>query len=107
MPPNQTIQTLLTAATRGAEEQQCAGARVAARAAWVHETMAAWKAAQDKVSAAWDRLLEDIPDDMTSEELDALNFPDPPEQDELDIIQAQLDAVRYHDRRPRELHWTV
>lgn len=64
--------------------------------------MAAWKAAQDKVTAAWDRLLEDIPDDMDAEEFEALDLP---EQAELDAIHAMIEAVRDRDRWPKHLYW--
>lgn len=79
--------------------------RKAARLAWLRETAAAWREANRKVCAAWDRVLDGLPDDLGDEELEALNLPDPPEQREVDALHAQLKAVIDHDRWPRHLYW--
>lgn len=101
----ETIRALLAGGARAAEEERRAEERVAARVAWVGETMKALRAAQKKVEEAWDRILDALPDDLNDEELDAL--PEPPEQAELDALFAQIEAVREHDRWPRHLYWTV
>jgi hypothetical protein len=79
--------------------------RKSARIAWVKDTVAALRAAQQKVDEAWDRMLEALPDHLGEEELDALNLPDPPEQAEVDALHAQIRAVIDHDRWPRELYF--
>src|SRR4051812_35226298 len=81
--------------------------RVAARVAWVRETVAALRAAQQKVNDGWDRMLDALPDDLSDEELEALNLPDPPEQATVDALHAQLQAVIKKDQWPRELHWCL
>lgn len=81
--------------------------RKAARIAWVKETMARLRAAQKKVDAAWERLFEGLPDDISDEELEALDLPEPPEQAEVDAIFAELDAVRERDLWPRHLYFGV
>jgi hypothetical protein len=97
-----TIEALLAAATRVAGDQDQREARAAARVVWVHERIAALKAAQESVDEAWARNLEALPDDH-DDEREAL--PDPPEQAEVDAIIAEIEAVRDHDRWPRELYW--
>lgn len=52
---------------------------------------------------AWDRIFEALPDDLDDEEVDAI--PPPPEQAELDAIFDEIEAVRDHDKWPRELHF--
>ena len=104
MTPENTINALLA----GLETADPADwRRKAARIAWVKETMAALWAAQDKVTEAWDRIFEALPEDLSDEELDALNLPDPPEQAELDALHAQIRDVIDHDRWPRELYFSA
>lgn len=105
MNPKQTINALIAGGAQAAEEQRRAEARQAARVAWVKEVMAALRAAQDRVTEAWDRILDALPDDLSEEELEKL--PEPPEQAELDAILAQIEAVRDHDRWPKELYWSL
>lgn len=103
MTPKETIHALLTGGAQAAEEEAHATARKAARVAWVEETMAALKATQDKVTQAWDRIFDALPEDLDEEEIEAI--PEPPEQAELDALHAQIDAVCKHDKWPRELHF--
>ena len=105
MPPEHTIVALLANAGHPPHERERAAARRAARAAWAREIVAAWKAAQEAADEAWMRLVEGLPEDIDDEEADAL--PPPPEQAALNAIQAQIDAVRHHDRWPRELYWSL
>lgn len=106
MTPEQTIKTLLTAATRAPrEDAQQRAARIAARIAWALTTIDAFFAAQERVSEAWECILDDLPDGLDEEELDAL--PDPPEQAEADALAAQIEALRDHGRWPRHLHWSL
>ena len=65
--------------------------------------MAAWAEAQRKVEQAWDRIFAALPEDVSDEEVEAI--PLPPEQAELDSIQAQILAVINHDPWPRGLHF--
>lgn len=103
MTPAQTIETLLAAAAQTAAEDDRAAARQAARVAWAREAVAAMITAQDRVQQAWDRMLDALPDEDDDEALEAL--PEPPEQAELDAIMSEIEAVRTHDRWPREMHW--
>ena len=79
--------------------------RKAARWRWLHETTAAWQDAQRRCTAAWDRLFADLPDDLSDEELDVLDLPEPPEQAEEDALWAQLNEVIQHDHWPKELYF--
>jgi len=81
--------------------------RVAARVAWVRETMASLRAAQHKVDEAWARIFDGLPDDLTDEELEAMSIPEPPEQAELDALYVQIRAVVDHDLWPKELYWSA
>ena len=105
MSNDETIAALLAAAGQVAGDREQQDARIAARVAWVKERIAALKAAQQRVFDAWDRIFDALPDDIDDEELEAMDIPDPPEQAEVDIIHAELDAVRDHDKWPRKLHW--
>ena len=98
-----TIEALLAGATQGAGDQDRRDGRVAARLAWVKERIAALEAAQQRADEAWFRIVDALPDDLDDDELEAT--PSPPEQADLDAILAELEAVRDHDRWPRELHW--
>jgi hypothetical protein len=98
-----TIEALLAAAAQVAGDEDRREARIAARAAWVKERIAALKAAQQRVQDAWDRIFDALPDDVDEDALETI--PDPPEQAEVDAIHAELDAVRHHDRWPKSLHW--
>ena len=102
MPHSQTIQSLLTAAAKAAENNEHTP-RIAARAAWVREIMAKLRAAQKKADDAWMAAVAALPDDHSDEELQAI--PEPPEQAELDAIRAEIDAVVEKDQWPRELYF--
>lgn len=103
MTAESTIAALLAAAGEMAGDQARHDSRLAARVAWVKERIADLKAAQQRVFDAWDRIFDELGDDL-HDELEAI--PEPPEQAELDAIHAELDAVREHDRWPRHLHWS-
>src|SRR5205823_461590 len=64
--------------------------RQAARWRWLHETAAEWMDAQRRCTAAWDRTLAMLPDDLSDEELDAIDLPEPPEEAEVNALWAQL-----------------
>jgi len=107
MTPHETIQSLLTTACCAAavEEKRRIDARQLARAAWITELIATHRAASRKVDAAWDRILEALPENLPDEDLEEI--PDPPEQAELGAVQALMDAVREKDMWPRELYWSL
>jgi hypothetical protein len=100
-----TIHALLASARPALDEQARADERRAARVAWVHETMAALRAAQKRVDDAWTRIFDALPDDLDEEDLEAI--PEPPEQAELDRILTEIKAVCDHDKWPRHLHWSL
>jgi hypothetical protein len=99
------IRDLLTAANGDAQDPHAREAHIAARFAWLHETIAAHREAQRKVDDAWGRIFDSLPDDLDEEELAAI--PPPPEQAELHAICDQIQAVRDHDLWPRHLYWSV
>jgi hypothetical protein len=78
--------------------------RFRARCAWIEERMAAMKAAQKALDAAWFRQLDAHPD-VDWDDPDAPELPDPPEQAAFDAIYAEIRAVIDHDRWPRHLHF--
>lgn len=78
--------------------------RVAARVAWVKETMAKWRDAQERCDAAWDRLIAPYAH-LDDEALEALDLPEPPEEAEVNAIYAQLRAVIDRDEWPRDLYF--
>lgn len=80
-------------------------ARVGARVMWVHETMAALRAAQKRADDAWMALVRDLPED--EDDLDDEELEPPPEQAELDALWEVVNAVVEEDRWPRELHWSI
>ena len=77
----------------------------AARYHWLHRTTQAWQDANSRVTEAWDRALAPLPEDISDEELEALELPDPPEQAEVDALWAQLNDVIQHDKWPKELYF--
>ena len=99
-----TIEALLAGATQGAGDQDRRDGRVAARLAWVKERIAALEAAQQRADEAWFRIVDALPDDFDDDDDEPEAIP-PPEQADVDAIHAELEAVRDHDRWPRELHW--
>jgi hypothetical protein len=105
MSAEETIRALLGGAEQAADEEKRAEARRAARLAWVHEAMAALRAAQKKVDDAWTRIFDALPEDLDDEEVEQI--PEPPEQTELDALWAEIEAVRDHDRWPRHLYWSL
>jgi hypothetical protein len=109
MTRRQTIRALLADTGRLAECK-------AARCAWARETVAALRAADRKVDAAWERIFDALPDELSDERsaqscrghdehwsLEAI--PEPPEQAEVDAIHAQIRAAIDEDRWPRELYF--
>jgi hypothetical protein len=97
-----TIRILLGRGAKGLGELDAVEwKRVAARTAWVRETVAAWREAQDRADDAWSRLVEDLPDDFPEDE----ELPGPPEQAEADALYAQIRAVIDHDRWPPHLYF--
>ena len=100
--------TIRLLAVLGGEPHHPLGAaewkRAAARGAWVRETAAAWREAHRRLNAAWGRIFAALPGDLSDEELEALNLPDPPEQAEVDALWAQLNDVVQNDRWPRKLY---
>lgn len=105
MTPEETIRAFLAAAGHPPGERERAEARIEARVAWVRETLDAWRAAHRRVAEAWNRIFDALPDDLSDEEVEAI--PPPPEQAELDALHAQIEAVRDHDKWPRELYWSL
>jgi hypothetical protein len=77
--------------------------RKAARAAWGKEIAGALYAAQTMADAAWDRLMQALPEDATEEEVEAVQ--PPPEQAAVDAIHAQIDDMMERDKWPRHLYW--
>lgn len=100
MKATETIETLLSSARQKAADRQRMHDRRMTRVAWARQTIANARAAQERVTKAWMRMIEALPDDEDGE-----NLPDPPEQAELDAIWREIAAVRDHDRWPRHLHW--
>ncbi len=103
--PHPAFHALLAEAERSAAEIEQAAERIAARIAWARQLIADMMAAQERVTRAWGRTFDSLPDDLSDEEVDAL--PDPPEQAELDKLLEQLEAWRDHDRWPRHLYWSL
>ena len=105
MNPEETIRALLASAGQVAGEQEQREARIAARVAWARQTIDAMFEAQKRVQEAWDRIFDELPDDLSEEELEKI--PEPPEQAVVDALYEQIAAVRDHDRWPKHLHWTL
>ena len=72
---------------------------------WLQVTAAAWQDAMRRNHAAWDRMLAKLPDDISDEELEALDLPDPPEEAEVNALWAQLNDVIQKDLWPKELYF--
>jgi hypothetical protein len=70
---------------------------------WAVRIVASPREAQERATDAWDRIFDALPDDLSDEEIEAL--PDPPEQIEVDAIQALIDDVIERDSWPRERYW--
>ena len=79
--------------------------RAKARIAWVSETIAALRSADERLHAAWCRIFAALPEDIDDEELEAMKLPDPPEQAEVDAIHAAIQDVIKHDRWPAHLYF--
>lgn len=101
MQPNETIRRLAALAAPDLGQDPRAPHRVAARMAWASATVAAWRAAHKRADDAWMALIADLPEDEDEDE----DLPPPPEQAEVDALWAELNAVREHDRWPRELYF--
>ena len=100
-----TIKRLLATAHQPEIADPGAIERAARRAMWAGKTIALMREAQRKVEQAWARIFAALPDDLPDEEVERL--PEPPEQAELDVLEAQIMAVNHHDKWPREMHWTL
>ncbi len=100
----ETLRRLAALAAPTLPEDPHQEARTAARALWVRRTMAALKAAQQRATDAWDKIMADLPDDIDDDELEAL--PDPPEQAEVDALWEVVNAVVEKDRWPAHLYFS-
>ena len=98
---DQIIRTLLTSASRAAEDRAGAEARAAKRLLWARAAIAVCRDLQEEIDEAWDKMLAERPDDARKDEL----LPDPPQQRHLDYIHALMDDVIERDRWPREMYW--
>jgi hypothetical protein len=108
MTPEQVIRLLEANARPAPDDDEAAAMRAGARILWARKTLDAMFAAQDRVTAAWARIFQelgDAADDLSEEELEAI--PEPPEQAEVDRLYELIAAVRDHDRWPKHLHWTL
>lgn len=104
MSRKRTIAKLLTGACELSDDYRAARGRQVQREVWTKDLMAKISAAHEAVDEAWDRRL----DEMEAEEIDVDEVDDPPpfpEEEALDALLAQANAVRDHDRWPRELYW--
>src|SRR5256885_17265332 len=59
---------------------------------WLRVTAAEWSDANRRCTAAWARLMADVPDDLSDEELDTLDLPEPPEEAKVDALWERLNA---------------
>ncbi len=98
-----TIRRLQKLAAPNLPEDPGQAARHAARTFWVHDIIAALKAAQKRADDAWMALIAGLPEDAEDGAEEAL--PDPPEQAVVDALWEQVNAVVEHDRWPRELYF--
>lgn len=87
------------------EADEPADPRKAMRRAWLHLTAAKWQDALRRSEAAWKRRFDELPDDISDEELEALDLLDPPEEAEVNALWQQLDDVVQKDLWPRELYF--
>ena len=99
------IRNLLNLAAPDLQDEEARKGRVAARAAWGLATVRAMFAMQDRVTKHRDRIFGELPDDLTDEEIEDLNLPDPPEEAELAALHALIEDMRDRDRWPKELYW--
>jgi hypothetical protein len=76
-----------------------------ARWRWLHETAAEWTDAQRRCTAAWDRMFAVLPDDLSDEEFDALDLPEPREESEVNALWEQLNDVIQKDLWPKALYF--
>jgi hypothetical protein len=104
MPLHPTLQSLTDQARQVAQEDRLAHDRKAARCAWARQIVADFKAAQARADAAWDRLIDEHPEEPDDDGQDEIH---PPEQAEVDAILAQITAACDHDRWPKELYWSL
>jgi hypothetical protein len=75
-----------------------------ARAKWTKRTVAALREAQERCDDAWARLMRELPEDATDDEIGAVQ--PPPEQAEVDTLHALIDDVVKYDRWPKDLYWS-
>ena len=94
-PRKRSVRNMLADASKTAE---CREARVA----WSKATAKAWYEAHKRMDAAWDRIFEALPDDLTDEEIEAI--PPPPEEAEVEALYARLRAAIDEDKWPRECY---
>ena len=57
------------------------------------------------LTAAWDRLFADLPDDLSDEELDVLDLPEPPSRRRRMHYGHNSNEVIQHDHWPKELYF--
>src|SRR5947209_11774735 len=79
--------------------------RKAARWRWLHATAGKWQDANRRVDEAWSRVFAWLPEDISEQELESLDLPDPPEQAEVDALWAQLNDVVQRDLWPKHLYF--
>jgi hypothetical protein len=72
---------------------------------WVRATAAEWMDAQRRCTAAWGRIIAELPNALSDAELDALDLPDPPEEAEVNALWAELNAVIQKDLWPKEFYF--
>ena len=101
MKPDETIRSLLSSASRAAEDRAGARARAAKRLLWARAAIAVCRDLQQEIDEAWDKMLAERPDAGGEDEL----LPDPPQQRHLDYLHALIDDIMERDRWPREMYW--
>jgi len=103
-----TIAALMAGTTAPIESEEAQEARSRerrlARLAWAMERSDALQRAIKAADAAWMALVAPYSDRDEDEEMPELD--PPPEQEALDAIFAEINAVLDHDRWPAHLYWS-
>jgi hypothetical protein len=87
-------------------EAERAASQLKARLDWLKSRFARMKALHAALADYWGDYFEAHPEaDPDDPDFDEAGLPEPPEQAELETIEAEIEAVRLHDRWPRHLHW--